>query len=345
MKTTKPHTAVPEFFLGIDIGKADLFCHIIGTAEPASERFDNNPTGIKALLKWLAKQTASAPFAACMERTGHYGDAIAEALYQTQPEAIHLVNPQRIKSFGMQKLRRNKSDTADAKLIAKFLQAEIHELRPWEPKSPVARRIEALGRFAESLTQDIARMKTTIQSQSDKLIIATITRQIKSNEKELARIRAEINKLISEDESFRQKNELLQSIPGIGEVAAQTLLGELPDLDLFDDARQLAAWAGLTPRHFVSGTSGKRNTPITKVGSNRLRRSLYMPAMAARTYNPLLKEFAQRLSANGKTPKQIIIAVMRKLLHQVYGILKSGQPYNPEKRGFHGHSTPVPQTP
>jgi transposase len=342
MKTTKsPHTP-PDFFLGIDIGKDDLYCHLIGPVEAASERFDNSTPGIKALLKWLAKHTSSAPFAACMERTGHYGDAIAEALYRTRPEAIHLVNPQRIKSFGMQKLRRNKSDTADAKLIARFLQAEIDELRPWEPKTPVAKRIENLGRFAESLTQDIARMKTTIQSQSDTLIRATITRQIKTFEKDLGRIRQEIDKLISADESFRRKNELLQSIPGIGQVAAQTLLGELPDLDLFEDARQLAAWAGLTPRHFVSGTSGKRNTPITKVGSNRLRRCLYMPAMAARTYNPLLKEFAQRLSEGGKTPKQIIIAVMRKLLHQIYGILKSGERYNPEKRGFHSPSKPLP---
>ncbi|MEP2777298.1 MAG: transposase, partial [Luteolibacter sp.] len=90
------------------------------------------------------------------------------------------------------------------------------------------------------------------------------------------------------------------------------------------------------PRHFVSGTSGKTRTPITKIGSVQLRRGLFMPAMTARVFNPLLKTFAERLLANGKKPKQVIIAVMRKLLHQIYGILKSGMPYNPEKRGFAG---------
>ncbi|MEP4171944.1 MAG: transposase, partial [Luteolibacter sp.] len=104
----------------------------------------------------------------------------------------------------------------------------------------------------------------------------------------------------------------------------------------FENARQLAAWVGLTPRHFVSGTSGKTRTPITKIGSVQLRRGLFMPAMTARVFNPLLKTFADRLIANGKKPKQVIIAVMRKLLHQIYGILKSGMPYNPEKRGFAG---------
>ncbi len=84
------------------------------------------------------------------------------------------------------------------------------------------------------------------------------------------------------------------------------------------------------------GKIGRARTPITKIGSVHLRRGLFMPAMTARVFNPLLKTFADRLLENGKKPKQIIIAVMRKLLHQIYGILKSGQPYNPDKRGFAG---------
>ena len=128
--------------------------------------------------------------------------------------------------------------------------------------------------------------------------------------------------------------ELLSSIPGVGEITCHILIAELPEIDLFEDARQLAAWAGVTPRHYVSGTSGRTSTPITKVGSANLRRALFMPAMTARTNNPLLKTFGDRLKKNGKKPKQVIIAIMRKLLHQIYGILSSGQPFNPEKRGF-----------
>ena len=112
------------------------------------------------------------------------------------------------------------------------------------------------------------------------------------------------------------------------------MIAELPEISLFKSARELAAWAGLTPCHFLSGTSGRSTTPITKVGSANLRRALFMPAMNARVFNPLLKEFGDRLQTNGKNKKQIIIAIMRKLIHQIYGILKSREPYNPEKRGF-----------
>lgn len=336
MKTTSKSTNVPAFFLGIDVGKSDLFCHLIAPIETLSDRFDNTPKGIKSLLRWLSKATASQGFAACLEQTGHYGDAVAQALHQIQPAGIYLVNPQRIKAFGMQKLRRNKSDTADAKLIARFLHSEHSELRPWEPKSIAEQRVTALSRYADALTQDAARMKTMLESQTDATVRASIKRQIKTTQKELLLLRKEINQLIQGDGHLTTQSKLLQTIPGIGAIAAHIVIAELPDLEQFDDARQLAAWAGLTPRHFVSGTSGKTRTPITKVGSVRLRRGLFMPAMTARVFNPLLKTFGDRLQENGKKPKQIIIAIMRKLLHQIYGILKSGQPYNPEKRGFAG---------
>ena len=127
----------------------------------------------------------------------------------------------------------------------------------------------------------------------------------------------------------------------MGEITQHILIAELPDIHLFKNARQLAAWSGLPPQHYESGTSGRTQTPITKVGSSALRKALFMPAMTARTNNPLLKEFGDRLQKNGKKPKQIIIAIMRKLLHQIYGILKSNEPFNPNKKGF--ITAPKPQ--
>lgn len=334
MKTKSETTNHPAFFLGIDVGKADLFCHIIAPGDVFSERFDNTQKGIKSLIAWLSKATASQTLFACLEQTGHYGDTIAQALHDLASGSTFVVNPHRIKAFGMQKLRRNKSDTADAKLIARFIKSEHLELRPWQPKTISQQRITALSRYADSLTQDAARCKTMLESQSDKTIIACLKRQIKAAQKEIAALRAEIAKLIREDPQLLTKNKLIQTIPGLGVIASQIVIAELPDLELFGDARQLAAWAGLTPCHHASGTSGKTRTPITKIGSVHLRRGLFMPAMTARVFNPLLKDFGDRLKTNGKSPKQIIIAIMRKLLHQIYGILKSGMPYNPDKRGF-----------
>lgn len=344
MQTTSKIPNDPDFFLGIDVGKPDLFCHLIGPNEAISERFDNTPKGIKSLLAWLAKSSASQAYVACLERTGRYSDALAQALYEKQPTDIHIVNPQRIKAYGMQKLRRNKSDTADAKLIARFIKSEHLELRPWQPKPETLQRITTLSRFADSLTQDAARFKTMLEAQTEKTIIASLKRQIKGFQKEIKALRTEIGKLVKQDPHLQSKNKLIQSIPGLGVIATQIVIAELPDIEQFDDARQLAAWAGLTPRHHSSGTSGKTRTPITKIGSVHLRRGLFMPAMTARVHNPLLKEFGDRLQANGKTPKQIIIAIMRKLLHQIYGILKSSMPYDPNKRGFQNTSSIAQKT-
>ena len=336
MKPTLNTINSPSFFLGIDVGKKDLFCHIIGLEQSYSERFDNSEAGIKLLLKWLKKVSSLAQLSACLEQTGHYGDAIAEALYKLQINGLYLVNPHRIKAYGMQKLRRNKSDTADAKLIARFLKAEHTELRSWHPRSPGQQKITSLSRYADTLTQDNATLKTRLHAVSEKSIVTSIKQRIAFQEKQLKAVRKSIAEIIKTEPEILAKNNLLKTIPGIGVVAAQTIIAELPDLAEFEDARQVSAWAGLTPSHHQSGTSGRTQTPITKIGSAHLRRALFMPAMTARENNPLLKIFGDRLKENGKKPKPIIIAIMRKLLHQIYGILKSGQPYNPDKRGFAG---------
>src|SRR5690606_33663957 len=133
--------------------------------------------------------------------------------------------------------------------------------------------------------------------------------------------------LIESCPELKRKHDLLTSIVGIADKSAAALLGELPDLERFDSARQIVAYAGLSPRRYESGGSVRRHTKMSKVGSARLRRLLYFPAMAARRWNPHLKAFADRLAAEGK-PKMVVIgAVMRKLLVLIYAILKSGRLY------------------
>ena len=334
MNTTTHSIALPAFFLGIDVGKIDLFCHLLAPEGSFSQRFDNTPHGIKCLQDWLLSLAPLDAVAACLEQTGFYGQAVASCLCDLDPCAIYIVNPRTIKAYGQRRLRRNKSDTADARLIAEFVQSEHSDLHPWTPQSPDCEELKALSRYADSLIQDNARLKTRCESVSLPAILRSLRRRIKAQEREIADIRSRINKIIAKNEDLRSQFNLLSSIPGLGEVTCHILLSEIPPIDLFNNARQLAAWAGLTPKHFVSGTSGRTRTPITKVGSSRLRRALFMPAMNARVFNPLLNTFADRLREAGKTPKQVIVAVMRKLLHQIYGILKSQTPYNPEKRGY-----------
>lgn len=334
MKITKQSTITPDLFLGIDVGKTDLFCHIISANDASSSRFDNSEEGIISLLTWLHKLAEPSDISACLEQTGHYGIGIAKALHKLQIHSLFLVNPRQIKAFGHQKLRRNKSDTADAKLIARFLQSEHSELRPWRPRPLENERITELSRYTESIVQEVAKLKTKCEAAREPAVLRSLKRRIKTGEKEIADLRKLLTKIIDSKTSLQIDHALLASIPGLGEISCQIMLAELPDLAHFKSARELAAWAGVTPCHYVSGTSGRSTTPITKVGSANLRRALFMPAMNARVFNPLLKTFGDRLKENGKKPKQIIVAIMRKLLHQIYGILKSREPYNPEKRGF-----------
>lgn len=334
MNTTSNITANPAFFLGIDVGKKDLFCHIIHLGASYSERFDNTNAGVAKLTKWFAQIADAAQSVACLEQTGHYAKPVAKALAALGLASLHVVNPRCIKAFANRKLRRNKSDSADARLIAEFARSEHHELRQWVPQTPENEEITELSRYAESLTSDNARLKTKCEASTNPVILRSLRKRIKSQEKEITELRRRINTLIRKQPAIRKQMELLSSIPGVGEITCHILIAELPEIDLFENARQLAAWGGVTPRHFKSGTSGSTKTPITKVGSANLRRALFMPAMTARTNNPLLKTFGDRLQENGKSRKQVIIAIMRKLLHQIYGILKSGEPFNPEKRGF-----------
>lgn len=340
MKNTQKTLQTPSFFLGIDVGKADLYCHILTPEVRASERFDNTSKGIKKLATWLKSKANPDQISACLEQTGHYGMAVAKTLHAMDLCSLHLVNPRQIKAYGNQKLRRNKSDTADARLIAEFLKSEQANLMSWSPQSTENEQITELSRYAESITKDNAKLKTKCEAVSNPAILRSLKRRIKAQEKEIKDTRQRINKIINSKEELKTKSKLLISIPGIAETTSHLIIAEIPDIALFGNARQLAAWAGLTPQHYESGTSGRSTTPITKIGSAILRRGLFMPAMNARVFNPLLKTFADKLETNGKKPKQIIIAVMRKLLHQIYGILKSGEPFNPEKRGF--ISTPNP---
>ena len=108
-----------------------------------------------------------------------------------------------------------------------------------------------------------------------------------------------------------------------------TLLAEMPDISSLEGARQLAAYAGLTPRHRTSGTSVRGKSTLSKMGSSSLRKALYFPAISAKNHNPLLKAFAQKLAKKGKHTMVIVGAVMRKLLHICFGVLKNKTPFNP----------------
>ena len=148
-------------------------------------------------------------------------------------------------------------------------------------------------------------------------------------EKEADRLQGQADALIADDESLAASRQLLESIPGIGATTAATVLGELPDPTHFARAQQAAAYAGLAPREYRSGTSVRKRTRLSKAGNARLRKALYLPALTAIRFHPLLGGFFERLVAAGKSRMAAVGACMRKLLMIAYGVLKNGVPFDP----------------
>jgi len=162
------------------------------------------------------------------------------------------------------------------------------------------------------------------QSSESPIVKASIREVIVTLDEQIAQVEGQIRQHFDDHPDLKRKRDLLTSIPGIGETTAGSLLGEIPHLDRFESAKAVAAYAGLSPRHRRSGTSIHGRPRLCKTGNSRLRKALYMPAIVALRFNPVLKIFAERLSAAGKHKRLIIGAVMRKLLVLAYGILRSG---------------------
>lgn len=313
--------------LGIDIAKETFDVALTINDKTRTEHFQNDPDGFKSLSRWVGKYTHEVVHA-CMEATGQYGDNLAEYLYQLGWQ-VSVINPARIKAYANCKLRRNKTDKADAQLIAEYCLREKPAL--WSPPPASFRDLQALKRRLDDLQNNRQQESNRLQSgvTTERVVISIQTHLISLDE-EIKAIKKAIQEHIDANPELRKQRDLAKSVIGIGELTAAKLLGEVRDITSFDSARQLAAYVGIAPRAFVSGSSVHKKSRISKTGNCHLRKDLYMCAIVARKHNPIIRAFCERLLAAGKSPMEVICAAMRKLLHLLYGVLKSGIPFNPD---------------
>jgi transposase len=241
---------------------------------------------------------------------------------------VSLINPAQIHAFGRSGLKRTKTDKADALLIARFCQ--MHQPPAWTPLSPEIQHLQGLVRRLEHLEEMRVMEENRLSSGGvDGLVRESLDEHIAYLQAQIDKTRRQIKDHVDQNPDLKKQSQLLESIPGIGAATAALLLAELGDIEQFGSARQVAAFAGLVPRIRESGTSVRGRSRLSKVGSSRLRKSLYFPAITALRFNPLIKAFGLRLSAQGKSKMLIIGAAMRKLLHLAYGVLKSQRPFDP----------------
>jgi transposase len=176
-------------------------------------------------------------------------------------------------------------------------------------------------------SQEKNRLSTAHES-----VISLIKEHIAYLDHEIERIRRQIADLIGQNPHLKRRKELLDSIPGIGKVTIPHILAELDDLEKFSHVREMVAFIGLAPKETLSGSSIKGKPRLCKIGHARLRKALYMPALVSIQRNPVMIAFYDRLKEKGKNGKVIVCAIMRKLVHVIFGVLKSGKKYDPNYR-------------
>jgi transposase len=311
--------------LGIDVAKEALdACLVLPNGKFKHRRFPNHAEGHAALLAWT-QQLGAPTVHACLEATGTYGEAIARFLH-AQGQTVSVLNPLVVVNHGRSQLRRAKTDRVDAKLLAQYGQTQ--HPAAWTPPPVELRELQALIRRREALEQMRQMERNRLASATHpEPVQASLEAHLTYLQEALEATEQAIREHLDQHPGLKKQVELLDSIPGIGETTAVWLLAELGDIRRFRGARQVSAFAGLTPAKKDSGQVQPGTGPMCKIGSGRLRKALYFPALSALRSNPVVKEFGARLEGKGK-PKMVVVgAAMSKLLHLAYGVLKSGQKF------------------
>ena len=322
---------MPEIIhIGIDIGAADLSVAILLPNQGFKEfTIANNPDGHERLIKELAKYES---VLIAMEATGLYSLDVACSLSECSHVQVMLVNPRAAKKFHQALMTRSKTDKIDSRVLAQF--AQRMPFTPWRKPSQEAFALRSIARRIKDLKKDLTVELNRLHalnatSFSPKVIIRSVKSAIRHLEKLIKSLELEASKLINNNQSLKHKATLLESITGIGKLSAIYLLAELEFLNPDIDVRQLVAYAGLDPSHNQSGSSVNKPTHVSKRGNANLRSTLYMSALVAVRHCSQFKAFYISLCSRGKKPKQALVAVMRKLLHAVFGVLKSNLTFNP----------------
>lgn len=308
---------IPQVFVGIDISKAQLDVCLL----PANERmvFNNSPEGLEQLGNLLVTQKSPI---VVVEATGRYEIPVAaELVARGVPVAV--VNPRRVRDFAKAIGKLAKTDSIDAFVLARFahdIKPEIHRL-PDEAelhiRELVARRQQLLTiRTAEK--NRLGRAVSNKVKNSIQIIIDTIDVQIKEIDKQS-------DDEIKTNPVLREKDKLIQSVPGVGNQTSKMLLGALPELGKLG-SKQISALVGVAPFNRDSGTMrGKR---MICGGRKGVRNILYMSALVATRHNNVIRDFYLKLRNGGKKPKVAIVACIRKLLTILNAMLKNNTPFS-----------------
>ena len=238
---------------------------------------------------------------------------------------VSVVNPARVKGFGMGELSRTKTDRTDSKLIARFCKA-MNPLA-WQPVKPEYKELQQLVKRLEDLKNILQIEKNHLEAAISYDVKKSIEYVLEHLNKQIEEIINVINGKINQNPELQKKQALLETIPGIGEATIMQILSFI-NVENFSNVKKLDAFIGLNPKQKQSGISVNGKSRISKIGNGSLRKIFYFPALTAKQHNPIVKAFCERLKIAGKPKMVIVCAAMRKLVHIIYGVLKSGKVFD-----------------
>ena len=349
MKKTEWKEESREYWVGLDVSKRTFDAALAGPQQrfPSTplralpwKTFPRTRPGVVSFLAWVNEQVPKRKVRVVMEATGQYSVELTTWLL-TKRSALRpaIENPKNTKAFIDSLSQRNKTDGLDARGLA-FYGVERRPA-PYEPLSRTRQELRELSRYRDTLVAQRTALKNRSHEKSSSKVVARMqARQLRQFDQDVATVEQEMKLLVNKDEAFLRDFGLLTSIDGVGPITAMTVLAEIGDLRRFERARQLTAYAGVSPRVVQSGTSVRGTTRMCKRGNGRIRRALYLSAMATlNTKKPnSLSAMHHRLCEEGKQGKAALGAVMRKQLTVMRAVIISGKPYDPnfKKRGKPG---------
>ena len=309
----------PGIYVGIDVSKShlDLFAPPLG-----SFRVEYTDDGLAGLVESITQLEIAL---VVMEATGKI-EARCAATLSRAGIPVAVVNPRQVRDFARASGRLAKTDKIDAEVIARFaeaLQPEVTKIRDEDEE-----RFDELLTRRRQVIAMITTEKNRLGTVHDRKLRRRITAHIRWLERELADVDREMSDAIEESPVWRGKDDLLRSVPGIGETTSKVLLAELPELGKLTH-KEIASLAGVAPMNRDSGMMrGKRTI---SGGRSVVRTALYMAALSASKHNPELRTFYQRLVAAGKPKKLALTATMRKLIILLNAVLARGTQWKPER--------------
>ena len=326
-------TPTPYHHAGCDVSKATLDVCFRGDGHPCHKQFPNTPDGHAKLTAWLACES-DRPVRLALEATGTYGVDLCLGLHGAEAVGLMVVNPRAARRFAEAQMTRSKTDRVDAATLCEFAQRMAFVA--WQPPEPAVLELRAIARRMQALTVEATRERNRLgharaTASTPAVVLNDIEVNLRHLERRLDEMQRQAMKVVRADARLVAAYAHVTSVRGIGDKTAVMLLPELLVLPDGLSVRQWVAQAGLDPRRHQSGTSVEKRERISKVGNAHVRRALFMPAMVAARWEPHVRAFYERLLARGKTPRVAQVAVMRKLLHAVYGMLKHDRDFDGEK--------------